>query len=425
MIGFKMGKLETLALHGGPQAVQQALPHFVWPRVDREIEDNLLDQARKTLSIQNKSGVFSEFEAEFSKYHSRMHGLLFNSGTTALLASFFSLGLKRGDNVVVPDYTFFATTSPLVFFPIDIRFADCDESGNVTAESIEKQIDDRTRAVVVTHLWGIPCEMLPILDLCKRRNISLIEDCSHAHGAKYYQKLCGTFGDISIWSLQGQKIISGGEGGILLTDNHDVYELALLFGHYGKRCLADIGADSKFAEYRTTGFGLKLRAHPLAIRIALTQFRRLEEYLSGRRENAKPFLSLVSGYDFLRGPSIHNRDPSWYNLAFTYDEEVAGLPVERFFSALHAEGAVEFDRPNSTRNVSSYDLFRRPPRQLGLVSMSTNIDEERPGARKYFSSVIKMPVWTFPDESHVSSAYLFALEKVCEHVKRGSFDFKC
>ncbi len=408
-----------LALRGGPKAVNIPPPHFTWPRINADTEKAVIDQLHESLSIPNNSGVFAEFEAEFARYHGRKYGLLFSSGTAALLAAFFSLRLTHGDNVIVPDYTFFATASPLVFFPVDIRFADCDESGNVTADTIADALDDRTRAVVVTHLWGNPCEMRGIVELCKRENVRLIEDCSHSHGATYFGELCGSFGTISAWSLQGQKLVTGGEGGILLTDDREVYELGLLLGHYGKRCISEIGDDSEFAMHRATGFGLKLRAHPLAIRIAQLEFRRLDRYLEGRRRSVTKFLDVISEYRFLGSPGIANREPSWYNLAFTYNEELAGVPIGRFMAAMNAEGANEIDRPSSTRNISSYQLFRNPIAKLGCTFTSSNIDKERVGAQRYSSRVVKLPVWSFADEQMVSLAYCHALDKVCCHIERG------
>lgn len=412
-------KHSRLAIHGGEPTVKSPGPHFNWPQLDERAERSLLDQARTSLSIPGNSGVFARFEQDFAKYHGRRHGVLFSSGTAALYAAFVALDLQAGDNVVVPDYTFFATASPLMQFPVDIRFADCDRDGNVHAAAIKNLVDDRTKAVVVTHLWGIPCEIEPIVALCVERGLTLIEDCSHAHGARLNGQLCGSFGQIAVWSLQGQKLISGGEGGILLTDSDEVRDLGLLAGHYNKRCVEQIDDQSAWKGFRTTGFGLKLRAHPLAICLALEQFQQLDQFIAGRTRSVQKFLSLLADFEFVRAPMLQGRQPAWYNLTFTLDEQAAGVSVEKFYSALKSEGCIEADRPGSTRNISTYDLFRKPLRRFGMNAYSSNAAEFRTGAANYAATVLKLPVWTFAAEDDISNAYYEALAKVCTAVRKG------
>ena len=132
--------MKRLALHGGGKAVQVAGPHYTWPKITDELRVSALQQIDSTLSIAGSDGLFGRFERAFCDYHGRRHGVLFNSGTSALFAAFMALRLRPGDSVVVPDYTFFATASPLTFFPVDVRFADCDVSGNISAEAIERLV---------------------------------------------------------------------------------------------------------------------------------------------------------------------------------------------------------------------------------------------------------------------------------------------
>lgn len=125
-----------------------------------------------------------------------------------------------------------------------------------------------------------------IADFCKEKHIYLLEDCSHAHGAEIYGKKVGTFGDIAAWSLQGQKTVTGGEGGIILTDDKKMFNRVLLQGHYNKRPKSEIDKSDDLYKYYLTGMGLKLRAHPLAIAIADEQFGHLNDFLRTRNEYA-------------------------------------------------------------------------------------------------------------------------------------------
>src|SRR6185436_2572101 len=104
------------------------------------------------------------------------------------------------------------------------------DTGNVDAAAIEAAITPRTRAVVVVHINGHPCDMAPIVDLCRRRDLRLVEDCSHAHGASYCDTRVGTFGDVSVFSLQGAKLTAAGQGGLMLTADRAIFERAVLLG---------------------------------------------------------------------------------------------------------------------------------------------------------------------------------------------------
>lgn len=131
--------------------------------------------------------------------------------------------LQPGDEVISPTYTFYATVTPMVFTRAKPVFADRKEDGNIDPWEIEKKITDKTKAIVVTHMWGIPCDMDTITAVAKKHNLRLLEDCSHAHGAEFDGQKVGTFGDAAAWSLQGQKTVTGGEGAILLTDDEEIH----------------------------------------------------------------------------------------------------------------------------------------------------------------------------------------------------------
>jgi dTDP-4-amino-4,6-dideoxygalactose transaminase len=114
---------------------------------------------------------------------------------------FEGINLGRDDEIICPTYTFFATISSVVYTGAHPVFCDCDESGNITVAEIQKKITTKTKAVIVTHMWGMPCDMDKIVILCKKNNLYLLEDCSHAHGAEYMGSKVGTFGDAAAWSL--------------------------------------------------------------------------------------------------------------------------------------------------------------------------------------------------------------------------------
>lgn len=394
-------------------------PHYVWPRITSDLEKVVVAQLHKSISIYNKSGILDEFERAFSEYHGKEYALLSNSGTNAIFSMFEGIGLKRGDEVIAPTYTFFATISPIVYTGAIPVFCDCDETGNVTAEEISKHITKKTKAVIVTHMWGIPCEMDKISSLCKEKDIYLLEDCSHSHGATYNGKKVGTFGDASAWSLQGQKIVTGGEGGIMLTDNKEIYYRAVLQGHYNKRCKQEIPSTHLLSKFSTTGFGLKFRAHPLAVAIANEQFSHLDEWIKQKQIFAEKIIKALSEYEFLKLPVYKNKQPSWYAFVMQYDETKSnGISIDEFCNALHVIGLKEVDRPGSTAPIHKYPLFIDLDEAMPRHYCKKNIQKEKnyKHAVSFFNNAIKLPMWSFKDEEHIVDAYIKGIKSICNLV---------
>ncbi|MGE3479593.1 MAG: DegT/DnrJ/EryC1/StrS family aminotransferase [Dongiaceae bacterium] len=409
-----------LAIFGGPKTITQPGPHYEWPIVTPEMEQAVLKQLKDSISIYNKSGVFERFENTFSAYHGKKHALLCNSGTNAILSMYEGIQLGPGDEVICPTYTFFATASPLLFTGATPVFVDCSTDGNIDPSLIERQITPKTKAVVVTHMWGIPCNMEAIRKLCDDHGIYLLEDCSHAHGAKFNGKLVGTFGHAAAWSLQGQKLITGGEGGILLTDDPEIFYRSLLLGHYNKRCKQEIPRDHPLSRFSTTGFGLKLRAHPLAIAIAEEQFSHLQEWLQQKADYAAHFMEVLGQYKFIKLPNIQDRIPSWYAFVFSVNPESTGVNADRFDELLKSEGLVESDRPNATCPLHNLPLFLETNVVLPrLYGTPTKADHEFPEAVKFYNQAVKLPLWVRPQDRKIVESYKLGLDKICKAISKG------
>lgn len=159
------------------------------------------------------------FEKEFAKSVSVNHAIAVSNGTIALELALKAINIKQNDEVIVPSCTYVATAGVVLNLNAKPVFADIDlNTLNVTAETIKSKITKKTRAIIVVHLGGCPCDMDSIIRLVKKRNIKIIEDCSQAHGAKYKNRSVGSFGDLSTWSFCQDKIISTcGEGGMVTT----------------------------------------------------------------------------------------------------------------------------------------------------------------------------------------------------------------
>jgi perosamine synthetase len=349
---------QRLAINGGDPSCQDPVS-FAWPILTHDMEEGLLAQARTALSVYDGGGVVQRFEDNLSTYLGIAHVLATSSGTAALFSLYYSLGISKDDEVILSDYGFFATATPLLLLGITPVFVDCDPDGNISVEEVVRAVTRRTRAVVVTHMWGAPARVSELAQLCSDLGLMLIEDSSHAHGARSNGILVGTFGDGSAWSLQAGKTLWAGEGGFLATRHDNLFERALLVGHFNKRAMRDIPSDSVNATYAFTGTGLKLRPHPLGLALALQQLPGLDELVGGRQMVAASWIESLANCPGIRVLSMSgpNYLHSYYGLVVLIDASRAGLTPTNFIRALEAENVRCVSRPTQMGQVSKFPVF--------------------------------------------------------------------
>jgi len=184
-----------------------------WPRTGPEDERAVLDVLHG--GDLSTAGVLRELEADYAAFTGRRHALAHANGTAALLAAFWALDLQPGDEVIVQSATFWASALPMVWVGAVPVFCESEaERLGPCPEDVEARITERTRALVVTHLWGLPARMGALLELARRHDLRVIEDASHAHGATWRDRPIGSLGDLSVFSLQGDKLAPAGEGAL-------------------------------------------------------------------------------------------------------------------------------------------------------------------------------------------------------------------
>ncbi|MBW1603741.1 aminotransferase class I/II-fold pyridoxal phosphate-dependent enzyme [Streptomyces sp. JJ66] len=351
-----------LALFGGPPVIDTPGPHFCWPPIEANDVAAVTGQLNSAVSIPDRSGVVAELEDALASFLGVRHVVTTCTGTAALHSMYAAVGVGPGDEVIVPTLTFHATATPLFHLGARPVLAEVDEHGQLALDDAARRITARTKAIVAVHLWGLPESMEALTNFSARHGLMLLEDGSHAHGATWRGQPVGSFGRAAAFSMNGPKPLSAGEGGFVATDDTELYYRVLLHGQYNKRCRREIPTDHALAPYAVTGMGLKLRIHPLAAALAHAQLPRLKGYLAGREAVAtrmRRALRGVPGID-VPHPASH-AGPAWYALPLRYDPpRLAGLPVERFIEAVHAEGASEIELPGSTRPLSDHQLFRAP-----------------------------------------------------------------
>ena len=273
-----------------------------WPIIEDNTIDRCIDYLKKgKISIPN-GDILEEFEKNFSEYLNMKYALAHNNGTSSLYAAYYALGLKAGDCVLIPNFTWTATAAPLLPLGVIPIFCDVDEATlNISVKDMEKKYNPQVKAVIAVHMWGNPCDMDSIMSFAKKHNIYVVEDCSHAHGAVYKGKKVGTFGDIACFSMQATKIVAGGELGIAVTNSYKYYKKMVELGQQG-RIKELLECEARVAE---GGLGYKFRPFPLALIIANDQLKKIDKINKDRRRmleilnsvlTSKPSVKIVRSY---------------------------------------------------------------------------------------------------------------------------------
>jgi len=245
------------------------------------------------------------FEEEFASYHGVPHAVALANGTVALQAALSALGIGPGDEVVVPARTYVATATVPVLRGARPVFADVDrESGNLTADTIEAVLTPRTRAVIVVHLGGWPCEMDPILDLARDRRLSVIEDCAQSHGARYKDRPVGSLGQIGAFSFCQDKIITtGGEGGMVITADETLWQSVWSYKDHGKSWEAARRQEPALGfRWLHDSLGTNWRLTEIQAAIGRLQLRKLDGWVQVRRGNARLLAEQLRDLAVLRIP---------------------------------------------------------------------------------------------------------------------------
>ncbi|WP_342601538.1 aminotransferase class V-fold PLP-dependent enzyme [Proteus terrae] len=392
---------------------------FLHPQISDEIKESVQNQLIEDISIYDNGGIYERVENEFKKKFNVENAVAVNSGTTALFSMFYGAGITHGDEVIVPSYTFFATCAPLHQLGAELKFADCGDNGNVDPKAVEALITSKTKAVVITHMWGIPCDMDELIDICKRNSLLLLEDSSHAHGAMWDDKIIGSFSDGSAWSFQGKKILTSGEGSFFATKHRRIYERAILIGHFNKRAKKEVHNED-LKDFAITGTGLNLRMHPLGAAIVMPQMAHFGQIMEEKRETAmlmKKGIESINGLKIVRIPDKAN--PAWYALPIIFDKTQFTIELHDFVKKLNELGAVEADIPGTTCPLNNYFLFHSPQKISQSYCKKVRIQKcHFENAIKFHNSMFKLDVWYGEERYNFIDNYLSIIRTVAELYKK-------
>lgn len=225
------------------------------------------------------------FESKFAEFCGTKYGISCCNGTTALHLALMAFGVGHGDEVIVPTLTFVATANAVVYCGAKPIFVDSEpETWNIDVSKIEEKITKKTKGIIVVHLYGHPVDMDPVLEIAQRHGLFIIEDAAEAHGAEYKGQRVGSIGDIGTFSFYGNKIITTGEGGMIVTNNENLATKIKLLRGQGM---------SPNKRYWFPILGYNYRMTNIAAAIGLAQLENIDWHIERRCENAKLYKELL------------------------------------------------------------------------------------------------------------------------------------
>lgn len=325
-------------------------------RFGDDVEQSVLSVIRSGVIAQGP--VVAELERRFAEMQGVEHAIAVNNGTTALVAAIEALELEPGDEVITSPFTFIATLNAILEAGAVVRFADISLSDfALDADSVEKQVTDRTRVIMPVHLYGQSADMGRLMAVADRHGLQVIEDSAQAHGARFGGRPVGSFG-IGCFSFYATKNLTTGEGGIITTNRTDIADRLRVLRNQGMR-----------ARYEYVMAGHNYRLTDLQAAVALPQLDTYPQQIDSRRRNASRLTELLSGIDGLQLPQqLPGRDHVWHQYTLLLP---AGVDRQSVVDGLAARGVgsgMYYPRP-----VYDYDIYRD---RADVITTGTPISED-------------------------------------------------
>jgi dTDP-4-amino-4,6-dideoxygalactose transaminase len=315
-----------------------------WPAFSDEEIAAVSDVLRSNRVNYWTGDVTRKFEHEFANWSNTTHAVALGNGTQALEAALRALEVGDGDEVIVTPRSFFASASCIVATGASPVFADVDrDSQNITAKSIEKVLSPKTRAIIAVHLAGWPCDMDDIVALAEEHQLDVIEDCAQAHGARYRGREVGSIGKVGAWSFCQDKIITtGGEGGMVTTNEEEIWSRVWSYKDHGKSWEAVYEREhSPGFRWVHESFGTNMRMLEMQAAIGRIQLQRVSDWHRRRSDNASRLAVAFSKCSTLRVPTPPNDvEHAWYKFhAFIQPEALQSTWTrERIMAEILAAG---------------------------------------------------------------------------------------
>jgi dTDP-4-amino-4,6-dideoxygalactose transaminase len=408
---------------------------FTWPIITQEDEQAVLDVLRRR--AMSGTDVTKQFEQEFAAWMGMKYGLGAPNGTDSLRAAMWACGVGAGDEIICPSMTYWATAMPALALGAAVNFADIlPDTLCIDPDDIEHRIGPRTKAIVPVHYTGYPCEMDEIMAIARKHGVRVIEDVSHAHGGLYKGRMCGTFGDIAAMSLMTGKSFAVGEAGIAVTNDRQLYERCVAYGHYERT-----GAPSRWnpTDAQVTNAdlkryagvplgGAKHRVNQMCSALGRVQLKYYPQRIAEIQKAMNRFWDLLEGSPGIRAHRPPRGSGStmggWYVARGLYRaQELGGLPCGRFCEAVRAEGVTQcYPGANSPLHLHpafhTADIFGMG--KPTMISFGQRDVRQGPGTLPVSESIEQIAYsvpWFKQDRPEVIEQHAAAFRKVAERYR--------
>jgi len=418
-----------LALLGGAKMVTiDAGDMFNWPIITEEDEQAVLGvlRARKMSGLD----ISKQFETEFANWCGSKYALTAPNGTSAIQEAMFAVGVGVGDEIIGPSLTYWASSLQVYSLGGTVVFAEVDpETLCIDPDDIEHRITKRTKAIVVVHYLGYPCDMDRIMAIAEKHNIKVIEDVSHAQGSLYKGRMLGSIGHIGAMSLMTYKSFPIGEAGILVTNDRKYFERAVMFGHYLRQGEPGTITDPELVAIKGLPLGgYKNRLNQIVAAMGRVQIRYQKQRITEIDKAMSYFCDKLEGLPGIRTHRVKNNTGDfkggWYCPVVHYvPEELGGLSATRFCEAVRAEG-VQDVFPGTNKPLHLHPVFNtvdiyghgKPTR---IANSDRDLRQPKgslPITEKIASRLIRIPHFR-RYRPEVIDVYAEAFIKVCRNYK--------
>lgn len=335
------------------------------PTLDLQAHENVKD-CLDTNWISSSGKYITKFESAFAKFHDSNHAIALSNGTAALEVALHSIGIKEGDEVIIPSFTIISVAIAVLRVGAIPRFSDVEtDTWNIDPEYVKTLINDKTRAIIVVHSFGHPASIESILKIANDNGLKVVEDTAEALGSKINDGLCGTFGDIGTFSLYANKLITTGEGGIIITNNNDYAEAAR------KYINLYFGDDERFSH---ENIGFNFRMTNIQASIGCAQLENIDKYAKEKIRIGQIYKKKAANSKFFTfqksSPNVHhvywmysfivknNLDLSGYQVVKFLREK--GIDSRQLFKGLHLQKPlIKYLLPDQKNLLVTEELYNK------------------------------------------------------------------
>ena len=334
---------QQLAIHGGARTVPESIPMARWPVITEEDKRAIMGVLDRGVM----AGVFGPeavgLEKDFARFLGTRYAMATGSGTSAIHCALFAAGVEPGDEVITSAFSFSGSFHPILQQNAIPVFVDIDpRTYNIDVKQIEAKITDKTKALLPVHIHGLPADMDEIMETAAKYQLTVIEDACQAHGAEYKGRKAGTIAKAGAFSLNWTKNLSGGEGGMMVTDDEDFLNRAKQLRVFGEK---PAGHEEKIRAYTVYSVGYQYRTQELPAALARSQLKRLEEINRNTRRNCEYLTQHLREIPGLIPPHVpEDRQSVYHKYRGRFLPDVLGLTLpspefrDRLLDALAAEG---------------------------------------------------------------------------------------